>query len=476
MLELKTKKELSRDAHTLAESFSLVRYRQNLYIPADFETRETAYTPPPERMIWLPLTREQVRARAAHQFNILFASDQELTSFAYMVGQHAIQADKPAKSLLVRTEKGLKELRQDGQMHDPSQEFVPNTLMPMLNEDHDAKAKVMATVVEWLNSEEEAHSLLRHLATALAPGWSAVKYVMLIGEGRNGKSLLMKMLQQIFGWENCSNVTRQQISEQSPVVCELNGKLLNIVFDGRAEYVRDSGMEKSLIAGEVVPIRKLYESTPTPVQTNALFIEGLNREPKSNDKSLALQKRIIRFQFPNVYPLDHRFEKEMLKEEMVGALLALMIDHYVTDDKVAAALAPTSKALELQIEHMFANSLGLQFIKHLNDTATFGADQLLGMEVVELSKKFQAWRIQENDFNGWSEPDVMALFQPILDFDRRSKRVNGAPRKVRVVTALRAEARSFIESLQGEDHAEEGEEVPGPEQEPERNPEGEVLD
>ena len=264
-------------------------------MPADYETGDTSVTPPAERTMWIPLNREAIRRLGSEQYDILFSSDGELASFDFMVSQNSRPVDGPISTLLVRTGDGLRELRGDGQLHEPTGWFVPNTLAPMLNEDQVEKDRVFEVLADWLDSEEEAHALLRHLATALAPGWSAVKYVLLLGEGRNGKGLLLKMLQTVFGRDNVSSVSRQHMAEQSPVVCELNGKLLNIVFDGMAEYVKDSGTEKTLVAGEPAAIRRLYESTPTFVQTNALFVEALNHEPKSKDKSLALQKRLIRF-------------------------------------------------------------------------------------------------------------------------------------------------------------------------------------
>lgn len=451
MLELKTKKDLAKEAFTLAESFSLVRYRNLTYMPADYETGDTEVTPDPERTTWLPLNRDKIRRRAAHQFNTLFSSDSELASFEFMVAQNSTSYDGKCATLLCRTKEGLKELRGDGDLHDPTGEFVANTLVPMLVTDQAEKDKVFKVIADWLDSEEEAHALLHHLSTALAPGWSAVKYVLLLGEGRNGKSVLLKMLQAVFGRDNVSNVTRQQISEQSPVVTELNGKLVNIVFDGRAEYVKDSGMEKSLVAGEMVSIRKLYESTPTPVQTNALFVEGLNREPKSTDKSAALQKRLIRFQFPNVYPLDHQFERMMLSEETLGAFLALLIDHYVHEDEVAQKLAPTKKEMELQLEHMAVNSLGLQYLKYLEEHSPMGAAGLLGSSMGEVAQGFQSWRVKENDLGTWAEPDVLALFQPLVHTERRSMRVNGAPRKVRVLTAFKDEAADYIRTMEGDE-------------------------
>lgn len=451
MLELKTAKELAQYAHTLARGYNLVRYRSTTYVPEDFETGEYDTTPAPERTVWRPLTRAEIQRMASDQFDVLFRSDGELSSFDFMVSQNSVPADGLIATLLVRTEAGLKELREDGQLHDPTGCFVPNTLAPVLSVDEAAKQRVFDVIAGWLNSDEEAVALLKHLATALAPGWSAVKYVLLLGEGRNGKGLLMKMLHQIFGFHNVSGVTRQEMAEKNPVVCELNGKLLNIVYDGMAEYVKDSGVEKTLVAGEPAHIRRLYESTPTVVQTNALFLEALNHEPKSKDKSPALQKRLMRFHFPNVYALDHRFERVMLSKESLGALLALLIDHYVLEDQVADELAPTVASMELQLEHMYVNSLGLQFIKHVAETDPLGADSLIGMSASELAQQYQAWRVKENDLATWAEPDVLALFQSLITTERKGVRVDGKPRKVRVLTEFKPEAQAFLDSMEGDD-------------------------
>lgn len=452
MLELKTKQQLARDAHTMAKSFALVRHRGVTYVPADYEARDPLSPPlDEERKIWLPLRRDELRQLAAIQYQTLFATEAELNSFDFMVAQNAAREDAAATSLLVRTPTGLRELGPAGELAPPSGKFVPNTLHPLLNDDPADQAEVYQTLVEWVASEAEADSLLAHLATSLAPHWSAVKYVLLLGEGRNGKSVLMKMLQAVFGPENVSHVTRQHIAEQSPVVLELNGRLMNIIYDGRAEYLKDSGTEKSLIAGEPVPIRRLYESNPTLVQTNALFVEGLNREPKSSDKSAALQKRLVRFQFPNVYPLNPAFERRMLSERYLGAFLALLVEHYVKEDEAAARLAPTAKAVELQLEHMFHNSIGLQYLKHLEETDALGAAGVVGEPISALAQGFQSWRVKENDLGTWSEPDVVQLLLPLVATERRSVRVHGQPRKVRVVTALKEEALQFINSMKGDE-------------------------
>ena len=139
----------------------------------------------------------------------------------------------------------------------------------------------------------------------------------------------------------------------------------------------------------------------------------------------------------------------MLSEESLGAFMALLIEHYVHEDGVAELLAPTQKAMELQLEHMFINSAGLQFLKYVDETDPLGVDALIGATLSELASMFQSWRLKENDLSTWAEPDVVALFQPILNSERKGVRVDGKPRKVRVVSSLKPEALAFIDSLKG---------------------------
>lgn len=454
MLGLKTKKELADDAHKMAGGFQLVRYHGTTYIPADFETLDTSVVPPADRTIWLPLKRQQLQRIAADQFDTLFASDGELASFEFMVAQNARLEEDPPPVVLIRTEHGLHQLGNSGTLEPTTGVFVPNYIKPMLTTNSTAKGDVFDTFSNWVGGEDEAHSLLYHLATCLAPGYSAVKYVLLLGPGRNGKGLLIKMLHALFGMENVSHVSRQYMAELNPAACELNGKLLNLVYDGSSDYIKDSGPEKTLVAGEPQSIRRLYESTPTIVQTNALFVESLNAEPKSKDKSTALQKRLIRFQFNQTFPLNKSFEKKMLSEWAMGGFLQLLIEHYVSEDELAVKLAPTAATMSLQLEHQMHNSMALQFLKHLEMTEITGADAVVGTSIPELVSQFKSWRLKENDLGTWSEPDVQQLFNEVVETDRKTVRTQAGPRKMRVVTALKKEAQAFLDDMKENEDAE----------------------
>ena len=450
-MELSTKPALAQTAKTLAQSYELIQHGTTTYIPTNYVTGEKGPCPP-EVCIWMPMNRLDKRKMANHLGKVLFANDSELTNFDLMLRQYATEIDDPASRLLIKTEDGLRALNEAGQLIEPHGAFLPNFIRPQLNEDPAAKAEVFDVIKGWLNSEEEAHSLLNHLATALCPGWSAVKYILLIGDGRNGKSVLLSMLMDLFGTANVSEVTRQQIAERLPVCTELNGKLLNIIFDGEMAYIKDSSMEKTLIAGEPASVRMLYENGNTRVQTNALFLEALNSEPKTRDKSSALQKRLSRFWFPNVYSLDTAFERHMRSERLLGAFLALLLDHFVAEHEIAAKLQQTAGAKSLQVEQQLLNSPLLQFVQHLvqGDSSYIRKLEAGGQQVDNLVSAFMAWRLDEG-FNEYNSTDIKKMFREHFLVERRSLRENGKVVKREQIIGPKAEAQALLDQLKEED-------------------------
>lgn len=426
MATQKNTKDLTADADTLALSFEYVSYLGQLYAPVDYETGDDTVAAPADRRCWIPLSDQDIQEKARAQFDTAFARG-ALDEFVFLVDQAAREYN-PVKDvqpwLLIKTPQGLKSLHEDGLLYEPDGSFVPNMLSPMLNEDPDDKAKVLGIIVDWLGGlKEEALSLLRHLATTLAPHYSAEKYVIFVGDGRNGKSLMTTMMKTLLGVSNCSSLNRIAISEGSQGLFNLNGKLINFVLDGQASFIKDSANEKSLVVGEPIEIRRFYTGKMEKVQTNALFLESLNQEPKSKDKSSALQVRMIRYKFPNKYASDDMFAAEMKSDPMLGALLSLLLDNYVLQKDKAIMLAQTEASRRLQLDHMMENSLSLQYILHLETTEQAGAEATLNkMWFDDLIPGFRSWRIGFGDINVYDRSALLEMFKGELEIEQKSKK------------------------------------------------------
>ena len=452
MPDLKTKQQIVDLAQTLARDLNLVQRGPTTYIPAHWDTLDIDGQFGPEETVWVPLSHQDKRDLGNHKGNILFYTDGDLRSFNLVLSQFAENFRGKALNLLIRTEQGLKVLNSFGMLVDPPGSFVPNYIRPVLNEDPADQEFVFKTIQEWLgDSEEMAHSLLYHLATSLAPGYSAVKYIILLGEGRNGKGTLLTMITKLFGEENISGVSRQEMSQRRATIADLNDKLLNVVFDGQMEYIKDSSTEKTIIAGEPLFIEMKYENAPTKIQTNALFIEALNLEPKARDKSSALQKRLVRFSFPNIYAMDKAFEKKMTSERMLGAFLGLLINHYVREDELAEKLAPTSASINLQLEQMWITNPMLQYMEHLGAKDPSALDKLATGKVWldDFLNSFKPWADTQG-MHERSDGDLVALMKSAFVIESKTRVRDKKRSTQRYIKSLRQETELVYQQMKGD--------------------------
>jgi phage/plasmid-associated DNA primase len=192
------------------------------------------------------------------------------------------------------------------------------------------------------------------------------------------------------------------------------------------------------------------------IQTNALFVEGLNQEPKSRDKSSALQARLVRFWFPNKYVEDDMFFGMMRSERMLGALLSLLIDNYVKPEDKGIMLLPTLTSRQLQMEYMEDNSIAVQFVVYLEETEPLGAEAtLLDTPFDDLVQKFQSWRLKVNDLTAWDKASLINMFRPVLSTERRSTRLAGKayPVKIRTITGIKHDVLEYLNALKEETDA-----------------------
>ena len=445
MLELKTKEKLAEAARTLAQSYQMVYHNSTLFMPEHFLWGPTNLPLQDNERVYKALDRRDIQRIAARYQSILFASESEMVSFEGMLKQLAVFDDQTPHGVLINVNNSLKVLKSDGTIEDPVGYFYPNYISTPVGRSSEDEKFVFDTIAEWTGGVEEANSILRHLATALAPDWSAIKYVLLLGEGRNGKSVFLSMVMDLFGRENISNVSRQNMSEKSPACIDMNSRLLNIIMDGSAEYVKDSGLEKAVVAGEPAAVRKLYESTLTTVQTNGLFIEALNQEPKTRDKTPALQKRITRFYFENVYEENPAFMKQMRSEEMLGALLSLLIKNFVTQDSLGKALTPTQKSMSLRVDQMWLNSVVLQWLEAALEKTPSIATKLVGADVLPLVQAFIPWADSELNEH-YTEADTLQMFKAVFNL-RRSTRRNTTPRNYWKIVSVKYETQLLIDRV-----------------------------
>ena len=455
MPRLLSKPELASLSESTAINFGIIEYRDHLYLPVDYLTGQSQPSDP-TRTIWRRMQAKDFRRFANETLDILFANEGEYSSFLYMTQQLA-DKEEPTERLLIMTADGVKTLDDYGKLVPSTGRFSPYYVNLFYDDSVDEKP-FWDMIVGWVDGEEQARAVLRHLSVGLQPNWTASKYLLFIGSGLNGKSTLLRMIEKIIGQDNVSGVHRQEMSAKRPTVTQLNGSLMNIILDGPKDFIKDSSSEKTLVAGERLDLEMKYSNVPVSVMSNALFLEGLNDEPKTSDKSPALQRRLVRFYFPNTYKKDIPLEDRLLSPQGLSALLKLILQNWVHKSEASELLANTEKSQQLQLEHQWSTSPFMQFMEHMAsvDVEELKALVCPGALVDRLVHAFRSW----SDSVGLKQTEEGYTRKTLEEYfitTRKTVRLNGKPSTRRVITEARPTTLALLAILLKEEDVVRGE-------------------
>jgi P4 family phage/plasmid primase-like protien len=126
------------------------------------------------------------------------------------------------------------------------------------------------------------------------------KAVMLYGNGDNGKSVFIKLIESFVGPENCSHVPLQDLDNDRFSSADLYGKVVNTFADLTAQKLMATGNFKTRVSGDSVRAQKKY-GQPFSFRNKAKMIFSSNKIPDSDDKSHAYYKRWLILSFGNVF-------------------------------------------------------------------------------------------------------------------------------------------------------------------------------
>lgn len=179
-----------------------------------------------------------------------------------------------------------------------------------LNVTYDKKAKCprfLKFLEESMGGDMEQVALIQEmLGYFLIPVNSAQKCFVIVGVGGAGKSVLLRVLNDILlGKQNVSNVSWQALNERFKTA-ELFGKLANIFADLPTKYIDDNGIFKALVGEDYLTVEKKNKN-PFSFQSSARLLFSCNCIPKNyGDRSEGFYRRLIIMRFNNSVSPDKR--------------------------------------------------------------------------------------------------------------------------------------------------------------------------
>ena len=147
------------------------------------------------------------------------------------------------------------------------------------------------------------------------------KAMMCVGQTAAGKSTLLEILTSLFGEDNISHLSLQQISNEKFALAQARNSLANICNDLDSELVQNVGLFKQLTAGDAVEVDRKYKS-PISFRMTQKQIYAANRVPEIDGTDDAFYRRWVHIRFPKTIPEEERERDliEKLESELSGIL------------------------------------------------------------------------------------------------------------------------------------------------------------
>lgn len=179
------------------------------------------------------------------------------------------------------------------------------------------KADSFMYFVDTSLGEENIECTLESMGYCCTLQTKARTAILFIGPERSGKSLLLDVEEDGFGEENVSAVSFAKIgTEQSRI--KYQGKIVNISREIPAESLKNDDAFKSLIAGEKITGRNLYENSKE-FKVNTKFVAASNFFPDFKHLDTAIIDRITPIYFKdrvsNNIETDYGLKEKILAEK-----------------------------------------------------------------------------------------------------------------------------------------------------------------
>lgn len=158
-------------------------------------------------------------------------------------------------------------------------------------------------------------------------GYPFAKALMLLGDGRNGKTTFLNVVQRLLGDDNVMNADLSELAGGRFSAYRLEGKMANVNADIENDEIENFSMFKALTGGDPVQVEQKY-GDPYDHQNSAKMIFASNHIPKADTNEMAFFRRWLFVVFPRTFTLakndgnpdaDPALE-DKLADEMEGIL------------------------------------------------------------------------------------------------------------------------------------------------------------
>jgi len=174
--------------------------------------------------------------------------------------------------------------------------------------------------VDDTDADDKIECLLQMIGYTLMSHSQREKFIMLIGNGANGKSVLLSIIEALCGRSNVAGVQPSKFDDTFQRA-HLHNKLANIVSElSEGEKLADAGL-KSITSGEPVTVAHKYKD-PFVLRPYSTCWFGTNHMPRTSDFSDALFRRAVIITFNRTFQQNE--QNTNLKNELIEELPGIL--------------------------------------------------------------------------------------------------------------------------------------------------------
>ncbi len=213
------------------------------------------------------------------------------------------------------------------------------------------------------------------------------------GEGRNGKSVLIDVVNKIIG-NHISTINLERLTDQrdAPLI---NGTLANLCGENADNIViEDSQIFKSIGSHEKFSVHRMHTNDSIEIDTNPVHIFCVNNLPTFKDKSNAIIRRSRIIPFNNKFVENRKFRDDLLNDDKFMSDFLGEVLLYCQAGKQVHWVSDMSEKTRLEIEHYetLRNS-AKAFISEYIESGLVGFTSFTILDV-----KYENW-CNDNGFN-----------------------------------------------------------------------------
>lgn len=171
----------------------------------------------------------------------------------------------------------------------------------------DAESVVLNEIIDDVLDPEDRIKFKEFIAYCFYRSYKIQKSMIFFGPAGSGKSVLIKILQNMLGIENCTSVSLQDLGGRhfdKFAIAKLYNKLLNVAGDMDDTAIPEVGKFKMLTSGsDLISARKPY-GQPFEFINFAKILLSANSLPPVNDKSDGFYRRVEIIEFKNKFSIN----------------------------------------------------------------------------------------------------------------------------------------------------------------------------